>query len=296
MENPLSDIIDRYLTEALSPEELLAFEADLQQNPDLQETVRIRRDMAEALAPSQEEALRQNLDKLGRQHIRSGYPSWYLVLPLVFLLLLIGWWLMRPVAEAPTPSIAPTETSLPAPESTPSLPEPAATPPPESPTEEAPVQEETPLVQPTTTPPPIADNPAPASDLYAANFEPNPLLEAEMRDQLRGGEVSLSLQTPQNGDTLRWQEGPTRLTFGGLLETDRPAEVENIMLYIYSNQLEDYQYGRYLEQTPLQLEATAAGYRFELELELAVDPGRYYYLLEWGEEEQLLEVGYLIVQ
>ena len=120
-------------------------------------------------------------------------------------------------------------------------------------------------------------------------YAPNPALEGAAVGLLRGLDYTLRLVAPD--ERLRANDP---LVFSGTVGTqdDAPA----LELHLLSNRPADYQNRNYLRSLPLELRPTSSGYRFGQRLEMDLEDGRYYWLLEDVNEERTIRVGWFEVR
>lgn len=272
-----TDDIEKYLADEFQPNDRQAFEQEMAEDAQLRLDVTVMEDMATALKPDSADAFLENLAKAERPYRAKPLYWWLLLLPLIALAFFL--WptaetvIIEKVENPPqeelqeekAPPNPPTKEVVP-----PTLSEPPAPPiiSPNPPREQTETQPQKPLI-------------------LAANFTPNALLEAEMRDQLRGGEISLNLATPAPKTTFTTSE---QLRFSGELETNLSADEITFRFLLLDNKTENYQDSNYLLEKALALTPTETGFSFDFVPAITLKPGLYYYLLEWEEEETYLKI------
>jgi hypothetical protein len=297
------DQIPDYLAGALSQEMHQAFEQALEERVDLKEAIVIWQEMDDVLAPAPEDKLLENMARLRAEPgVETPKTSlwWKLGIPLLVLLAASAWffWPDEPEPLQPADVVTPQDTDQKtnptdsldlrqeekAPENTDSVeavPQNTSPPPPRKP-QPIPVQEE--------------EEEAPLSPVFAANYDPNPLLETEMTEQLRGGEVSLELMMPLPETILEAVDGATDLSFIGELVTDLDENNISVRILLLSNLLADYQQSNFILEIPAKLVASDRGYSLSAAGSAPAGPGLYYYLIEWEEQETYLKIGRLRVE
>ena len=293
------DQIPDYFAGDLSPTERQAFEKALKKDTALKEAVAIWQELDEVLAPAPEDKLLENIARLRTSSVSEPLTKpwswpWTVGIPVLLLIAALGWYFwpegrtMAPVAETPPSIIVDpletlTDTLKVVPED--SLPIESVSPP---------STPDPPFRRP-TVPTQEGESEKPQPLVFAANYDPNPLIEAEMTEQLRGGEIELKVTNPTTDERVKSENGSIHLAFAGTLTTDFAEGAFTIRLLLLSNALEDYQQANFIAVLPTTLTPVEGGYSFAVNGTAKVTPGLYYYFLEWEEEETYLEIGRLRV-
>lgn len=262
--------IEAYLNGSLTGEAREAFERAMQNDPRLAEDVQVHRDMAEALRPSPtEDALRANLEILGRRHHPARSARWWWIAGGVVVAGLIGWWIWRSAAPKAQPPQSPARPpvaqtipgdSLPAPASEKYLPT--------KPTEQK-----------------------QAPRLLAADYRPNPRLEAITGNQYRGQDYRFRISHPASGLRLNRQDGQVAFRLEGSVETDARAINPPFRVLLFTNKPEDYEQFRYVHAARLAFEESDGAFSFRLAEQLPLLPGLYYFLIEDEDSGMVFYVG-----
>lgn len=273
--------IEAYLNGTLEGDARAAFELAMQNNPELSAEVRLYRDMAIALKPAPtEDALRENLKRLGHQHappepvaIRRIALRWWLAGALA-VLGLAGWlvWRMRapvPTDHRKTPADQPVaQTPLPG----------------------------RPPVDSGHQPLPAAPLPKPREPrLLAAAFRPNLRLEALMNTQFRGEKYQFRVNRPAPGANLSRQQKQVAFRLEGTVETDAGEISAPFRVLVFSNLQQDYEQFRPAYAARLSFEKTDRVFSFRLDERLTLAPGLYYYLIEDEDSGMVYFVGKMSV-
>lgn len=293
------DQIPDYFAGDLSQGERQAFEQALEEDTSLKDAVTIWQEMEEVLAPAPEDQLVANITRL-RLASSTAPPtkswSWKWGIPAVLLIGALSWYfwpgneILDPVIEAiPAEEIDSLETPVDTLEIAPgdSLPAESIAPP---------TTPDPPFRRPVPPPPEKEEEEAPQPPVFAANYDPNPLIEAEMTEQLRGGEVELEMIHPAPDEEVKSVDGAINLAFSGTLMTDLAEDEFTIRLLILSNAVEDYQQSNFIAAFPGTLTPEEGGYSFAFNAATNAAPGLYYYFIEWEEEETYLKIGRLRVE
>lgn len=279
--------IQRYLDQDLSPEELAAFEKEMQENEVLAAEVKLQQEMEELLADTPENNLRKNLQLLNDQVVeetdKKGW-NWKSALWLLPVLLVAVWWFVGPdnisESDLDTPIIEPTK--------------PVESEASQQIIEENKIEEEDskPLEQDTeksgnsnnkeqdkieNTSPPIA-----------ANFEPNASLEFLISNPTRSNTVELKIEKKQANVTLSTADQIVTFQFAGQLISTENLVQKAFKLHIFSNNKQAFQDFEPLLTEAIQLTLVSANtYQVDLQKQIQLTPGLYYYLLEDFELEKI---------
>jgi|GEM_PF-4011887 len=263
-------VVERYLTNQLEKEELEEFSCRLMKDTDLQKKVEANRLLFKLLWKTQQEAVST------RQ--ASSRWTWQRLLTIVMALVLLvslSLWLGRKGETMPT---SPPSKTVPLEQPTGEN-QTETTPSPLNNKEKLPTSEE---VEEESLP---EEEPKPVP--FAANFEPNPLLEGYFTSR-RGGVINVT--QPSQVTQFTREAGRFVFHLEGKLELEREGEI--VLLYFFTNKRADYEEFSPLESAELTLEKTGAAgsFSFQWQKTLEWTSGLYYYLLE-GEESGLLYVG-----
>ena len=126
----------------------------------------------------------------------------------------------------------------------------------------------------------------------ATNFDPNPLIEAEMSDMVRGTGMSLSLTTPVDKQEIKLVDGKAQFSFEGTIISNRTIAPPSIRLLLFSNKKEDYENWTPVWQTSLDLGAAEnTSFPFAIQQSLELPQGLYYYIFEDELEAEYLKIG-----
>lgn len=266
--------IEAYLAGELEGEARAEFERAVQNDPELAAELALYRDMAVALAPAAEDALRANLDRLDRQFAPASRRNrlWWIV-GFSLLLIVAAWLIWRPKPAEPqvpgpgAPKVAPPVAQQPAP-SAPAAPNP-------------------------DTPKQGPDAPARQTEprRVAVAFEPNPRLESLLGNQLRGDDYHFQVAQPAAGATLKRRGGQAGFLLSGVVKTSAAQVSTPFRVLIFSNNPRDYEDFRFVLAAPLVFEKSGGAFRFELSRPLQAPSGLYYYLIEAGDSGLLYYVG-----
>ena len=130
----------------------------------------------------------------------------------------------------------------------------------------------------------------------ATNFEPNPLLEEEMKDLLRGGSIEIELELPEENAQFNLSNDKVDFHFKGTIKTSEELDDNSIKLYLFSNRVVDFQNWNPVLETPLELKNDREAYYFSKILSPKLTPGLYYYLFEDTQEESYLKIGKVYIR
>ncbi len=254
--------IERYLAGEMPETERSAFEAALQENPALAETLVLHRALGHSLGNPKRRRLLDALADVAEQEERKKpagilkrLPAFRLAAAAAVLLLVTAagvWWYLRPAAESP--SIAgqqPPARHQP-------VPDPART-----------VRPPAPAVRPA--------EPGPLASADRKAFEPNRALDPMAGTFVRGGSAALRVTQPENDAVFPLRNGNIHFALDGQIP-DEPA----LTLHIYNNREADFAAGKFLYHADLPVRDQVFTWKSTLRLA----PGRYYAVLSVpGEEE-----------
>ncbi|HRI59138.1 MAG TPA: hypothetical protein PK228_05435 [Saprospiraceae bacterium] len=255
--------IERYLAGEMPETERQAFEAALQDDPALAETLALHRAMRESLGNRQRRHLFDALADVVEQeeHKRSTltlkrFSSFRLAAAAAVLVLVAAvgvWTYFQPQVEPPVVAEQP------------------ASPPPIAPDTAQ-----------TTTPPAPAEKPAAPGRLALTDrraFAPNPALDPLAGTLVRGGSADVSVTQPENDAILPLLNGQINFRLEG-----KSGDDTALTLFIYNNLEADFAAGKAVYHTDIPIR----DHVFTLETRITMPPGRYYAVLSApGEEEPL---------
>ena len=113
----------------------------------------------------------------------------------------------------------------------------------------------------------------------AGNYQLNPVIEAELGDNLRGG-YEFILSEPEKGKVFNSNNGQLNFILKGSLTTDKiPEEDFSLLLEIYDNEEENYKQEKPALQKAISLSGESP-FLFELNSEIKVQERFYYYLIK----------------
>ncbi|MEQ1746557.1 MAG: hypothetical protein ABMA02_14090 [Saprospiraceae bacterium] len=269
--------IEAYLNGTLEGDARAAFELAMQHDPELAAEARLYRDMATALNPTPtEDALRANLKRLGRQHAPSEpiasrrIALWWWLAGALAVLGLIGWLVWR--MPAPVPA---DHRKTPA----------------DQPVAQTPLPSKPPADAGKKTPPPAHPPKAREPRLLAADFRPNPRLEAMINTQFRGDKYQFQINRPAPGTNLSRKQKQVAFRLEGTVETDVREISAPFRVLVFSNLLEDYEQFRPAYAARLSFEKTDHVFSFRLDERLALAPGLYYFLIEDEDSGMVFHAG-----
>lgn len=260
--------IEDYLAGNLDAEARRQFEEALRTDPELASEVAVYRDMAAALAPRPEDALRASLDRLGAQFVPGEKKSRKTLLQVLLLLTGIAliYFLVRSERfgkNTPAPQDIHRDRDSSS-----------------NPGDRQQTPPDTTRDQPATPPenqPPHGLKKMP----MAGNFKPNGRLEDLVGSHLRSGDYTFEMEQPDTFRPLKWQGAKSTVQFSGVLHTDSPGgNLPAFRLLLFSNKPSDYENFHSLYSSPLQFEPEGKAFRFRLQARTGLAPGLYYYLIE----------------
>jgi len=128
--------------------------------------------------------------------------------------------------------------------------------------------------------------PAPATP----DMTPNKTLENLMRGGLRGSASSFEINK-QQADVVLKQKLPVAVNLQGQLETSATIDNSDLTVYLFSNKEADYINFQPVIQFNPELTKLDKGYEVNLNKNVVLGPGLYYYLVEMTESEELLYIN-----
>lgn len=282
--------IQRYLDQEMSSEELAAFEKIIDADQEVAREVALHKDMAELLADTPENKLRQSLKILNDQaKDDSGKPGyslryWLWLIPL--FLTAIGWWFFKSDKSiAPSENVTSKEVQT---EPAIELEEKDQTQKaeekpeqglkvPEDQNETLEPKEPAPIQKPSDTPPPIA-----------ANFEPNPAIEFLIENNVRNNDFQLEVEKRQNDITLPSATEAFEFQLKVILKTTENLLDQDFKLHLFSNDPSAFQDFLPLSTSDLALSQMAEDtFQIDFQKSMTLAPGLYYYILEDFTEEKI---------
>lgn len=289
----LHESIENYLSGKMTGKDKEAFEANLEKDANLQLEVKVQRDMHKAMTTSPKDALRNSLAEINASlpnekeiHRNKRFLLIAFVFGIAFGFLLVKYYFtttqetlieieeaqeIQAIEESPEgmESIENSQEEAPA-EANPEPPKKA------SPKKDksAPVQKEKPKV-------------------FAANFEPNPILENMIERQVRKATFSFKMVQPKSNQAIKLQGGQANFQFSGSLEN--PENIDPLPVftfYLFSNKAADYEEFSPLETRELGIE----NLQFDFSFSKSIEPGLYYYLIEDSDSGKIYKVGKVRVE
>lgn len=278
--------IQNYLDEKLSQEDRSSFENEIKVDENLAQEVKLHADMKTFLSDTPENDLRKSLQKLNKQvteeKIKPG-NSWRYLLLLIPILLLVGWWASNGAGED---TVLPTEDTSVETEKAEETIDPATEEVKELPTEDK--AEDVPPPTPQEQPQRIPEKQEKTARPIAANFDPNPSLEFLIENNRRDNEVSLKVEVKQADIQLLAADSDVDFQFVAVLQSKADLSQQDFKLHLFSNKKADFEDFTPFSTRDLTLEKlTDDSYRIDFKNKLSLDPGRYYYIIEDFEEEQI---------
>ena len=274
--------IEAYLAGQLEGEALEQFEKAVQSDPALAEEVALYRDMSTALEPSEEDALRANLELLGKKHTdpesgKTPFFNWWIGAAIAMAGLGVWWWKTTPDQSPDLPVIE--ENSRPT-----EIPETIVPP-------ETQDQEKT---------PPVAENESPENEReeppqIAANFRPNAQLEALFDNQVRGEEYRFRVLEPTADANISDKAGKAMLLVSGILEASGDRVDAPFRVLLFSNKKGDYEHFKPILTRNLVFKKDSDGFRFSLNTQMSLPKGLYYYLIENEDSGMVYHIGRVYV-
>lgn len=263
-----NDVIDRYLLHQLSEEELRDFSLEMMQDPSLQAEVEEAR------------VVMKTLWKTRRTKRAKKKFRW---LPIVFifsilLLGLLGYTLFQSPKNFSIDQISNPEENMDSPEL------------PTSEKRETKLQEqiETENENPPNDLPakntleqqnPSKEKKASPKKAIAADFSPNTLLESWIGTGVRSNEYSFFLSKPVSDSKMNRVAGKVDFQVAGEVESPESEIVAYFQVHLFSNQEEDYKKFKSLYSWDLEFEEKEGKFHFNIEENLELEPGLYYYLI-----------------
>lgn len=255
------ELIEQYLAGELPGDQTRELEARMAQDPALRARVQVQRQLHAEFSDPGKLALRDMLADIvqenGPAQSTPDYRWW--ILGILAVLLTFGVWRFWPTSQEP-------ET---APKFTP-------------PVIKAPEQE-------TTLPPAQAPAQEPIAKADGPRFKPNPVFEARLGNggvrSGDGGEVNF--QTPRLNAVLPLQNKSVALSFKGQVSAGDDIQGTPLSIKVYNNQSGSK---ALLELKP-GLTANQDKWNFSATQSAKLEPGVYYFTLEWTETEEMIYVG-----
>lgn len=280
MNDNRTENINRYLDNEMSDDERRAFEEQLRNDEELAQDLAFFKDF-HGYAERKKPKLRQDLSDLGDKYIiepnkkKSAFPRWILV-PLL-LLAAIGiyfsfFYKKNTVQENTSPTEV--ETQLPTNNSEENIDD--------SSDDNSNENVEEPVEQQKTNTPEFPQN-QPIAALDEADFAPNPILEAEIKEMFRATTVedSTVLSSPKLDAIFKFDDNIRLLVEG--LTTVSP----NYVINIYSNRPFDFENDYPILNAPVNGKAENSQYRFRFRGNIPLKKGLYYLVIK---QEDLIEV------
>ena len=256
MENSPFALITEYLEGNLDAETRARFEATVRVNPELAAELALYRDMYTALTPGPEDAIRKNLEMLGKKHTGTGWSFKKWKIPVLLITLLLSVLLVyRFLIYAPAPMPDPVQP--PAPEKV-------------SPAVNEPVQK----IEKSQPSEPQRSAP------MAAAFRPNPQLEKMIGNTYRSAARKFKIISPLADVALKSANRKTVFTLSGIIETPEKAIDQPFRALIFSNDPDAFEKFQFVWVASLQLENVNHSFAFSRTEMLDLPPGLYYLVVE----------------
>jgi hypothetical protein len=273
--------INRYLDNEMSANERKAFEEQLRNDEELAQGMAFFKDF-NGYVERQKPELRQDLSDFGDKYIvdpnknKEKFPRWTLI-PILLLIAIIGYFSFFYKKNTPQQKTPPTEIETQS--STNKLEENSNDNSNKNPEETEIIEEQKP------NPSELLIN-QPIAVLDKADFEPNPILEAEIKEAYRETmlEDSTILSAPAPDAEFKFGANITILVEG--LTTVSPDYVLNI----YSNRPFDFENDYPILNTPMSVKTENNQYRFRFNGNLPLERGLYYLVIK---RDDLIEVLYI---
>ncbi|MBL7809601.1 MAG: hypothetical protein JNN28_17405 [Saprospiraceae bacterium] len=252
------ELIEKYLSGELPGDQTRELEARMAKDPSLRARVELERQLQAEFSDPRKLALRDMMADIVQETPsapKSGNRWW--ILMILAGLLVIGAWYFWPNAETPAHS-APPVVAPPT-------------------TDTTPVQQTAPV------------NPEPIAKADGQKFKPNPVFETRLGNGgIRsgdGGEVNF--QAPRPNAVLPMQNKSVALSFKGQVSAGDDIQGTPLSIKVYNNQPGSK---AVLELKP-GVTANQDKWSFSAAQSAKLEPGVYYYTLEWTETEELIYVG-----
>lgn len=262
-------MVERYLLGQLSEEEIIQFHLQLIKDPELKTRL------------AEQEMIMKTLWKSGAKSagLAKASPVWMWAAVAAVLILGIGAFFFfanpnnsniqektplvsEPIQEAAEPVQIPSETQV----DPSSIEKKQLRKTPKK--QDAPVQP-VPRKEPTETPPVIA-----------SAFKPNPYWENYVGSRTRSNSISVTINKPELESFSNLVNDTLLFECSGQIQTLYDSLSGNFKVYLFSNQLEDFEEFKPIKSWDLKPENEGATYSFHFRDSLTVVPGLYYYLLE----------------
>lgn len=281
--------IDHYLNHRMSSDERSLFEAEIIANPALAEAVAFQQNLSrffEERAPE----LEATLANMGEQHFKVEKPKktmpwsgWFIPLLLAGLGIVIFWWKSN---QYSTPSVTIKETILSTENATPNAIDTLKEIPIISPNEVSPNPiPQKPLDTLPNNFPSSSKTPPLIASLNPADFQPNPVLESLMREQVRNSENITTVSIPSL-DTVFAFNQPVSFKIAGTSTVVPPYQ-----LAIYTNRVFDFENDYRLLSQSLPGIPQNNAFKFSFNAKIPFSKGLYYIVLLTESEEELLHIS-----
>lgn len=279
--------IQDFLDKKLSQEDRSSFENEIKVDENLAQEVKLNADMKTFLSDTPENDLRKSLQKLNKQVTEEKVKSdnsWRYLLLLIPILLLVGWWASNRAGED---ALLPIEDTSVETEKAEETTDPATEEVKELPTERK-AEDIPPPPIPKERPQRTREKQEKTSRPIAANFDPNPSLEFLIENNRRDNEVTLEVEVKQADIQLLAADSDFDFQFAAVLQSKADLSQQDFKLHLFSNKKADFEDFTPLSSSDLALEkSTDDSYRINFKNKLSLEPGRYYYIIEDFEEEQI---------
>lgn len=289
-----NDLIERYLLNQLSEEELTTFRLRLMRDKDLQAETEAARLLMKTI--NSRSKFRADEESEDNSKSSAGFGNKLIWLVPIVLLISVGLFFvfdnstseMSPIESEniQTESVESSETP-PVPEENRSEPPKSeekteSLPPTEKPPKKTPQKVETPTSKPIEKP--IA---------AVINYDPNPALERYVGSRQRGNEYEFSIDLPEK---IKSESGQITVSVSGIVETENAEIDDYIIARFYTNKVSDYEETLPVKTWELSFEPSGEHFRFSVEESVKADKGLYYFLVENPDEGVLFFVGKVRVE
>ncbi len=268
------DLIARYLLGQLEGKELQQFSLRLLRDKSLQQEVDANRLLMKTL-------WKANQDK-DKPSPSNGFSKWwFLLLPLVAVLLSLPFFFQSPAEQAPTSEPIQNIDDAPGLEEAPAGIE--------GPKEEEEEEKKKEVKE---------DEQVPDNRPIAANFEPNAMLEVLIDNPVRSSVLQITIHQPTPSTTLLLQNNTARFELSGQLTlAEVSSDLPNLVCHFFSNQEAAFENFEPLFSQSITLNNTAAAnFNFAFQRQLTeIVPGLYYFIIEEAEGD-LLYAGKVFIK
>jgi len=229
-----------------------------------------------------EKAFRQNLQAIDRE-TKIGSRSRLPIFLMTVLVLLVGVWWMYPEQEAVVQEVEETTKIM----KTEEVEEQKTIEPIEKTEQEKPQKKEEKKAE---NPVPLPKIQKPSQPIAMADYSVNPLLESLVNNNKTSTDIVFTVQSQQSDVKLTKKNGSVNFRVSGLVEGEEEILSEGTYkLYIFNNNIE--QYRSFLPKFSQEITFDKKDYHFDVQVDIALTPGLYYYLIEEADTEEQFFVG-----